>query len=118
LVKYHLYEAHMPHSLVNPRKLKSYVLRQRDVDKKMIVAWAEKEGFVLPPKKPGGPGFYQRQREDLADAYVLARIALDLDTFLAEGRPPVSGDILLDPTNGLAFRKDLLFHNQYFEVTE
>lgn len=115
ILKWHYLSNHMPLSLVNPRKLKSYVKKSKAVTKMDVIRFAEAKGFVLPPKKPGGPGYYQRQREDLSDAFVLADMALQLNLHLEEGHPAKSGDIFLDARYGLAFRSDLLFNNPHFE---
>lgn len=115
ILKYKILDHKFTMALIHNRKLKSYVLRERKVPKSVIVAWAEANGFPLPPKKPGKPGLYARQRQDLADAFVLAKMARELNTFLSEGTPPVKGHLLLDPVNGVAFRPDLLFNNWYAE---
>lgn len=117
LVKYMVLEAHLPLALVAPRKLKSYVKRQKVVEKKDVMEFAStKLGFNPPIKTRSQPGFYQREREDLADARVLAEMAKQLDVYLSEGAPPKKkGDIFLDPDFGLAHRSDLLFNNPYEE---
>ncbi len=115
ILKWHFIVNHVPLSLVNPRKLKSYIKRTKIVTKKDVVAWAETKGFILPPKKPGGPGYYQREREDLSDAFTLSDMALRLSLHLEEGHLPRKGDIFLDQDYGLAFRRDLLFNTTYFQ---
>ncbi len=99
-----------PLALIHPRKLKSYVKMTKDVSKNMVIEWGLAHGFSPPVKTRSNPGYKKRQREDLADAFVLAHIARDLDAFLSEEVPPQKGHILLDPDYGPAFRPDLLFN--------
>jgi hypothetical protein len=108
IVKHNFYLDGIPFTLVNPRKLKSYVVRKKNVSKNEVIAWASERGFTPPVKPRGGSGYDKRQREDLADAYVLARMARDLKMFLAEQTPAQKGHIFLDPQYGLADRQDLL----------
>lgn len=115
ILKWHFLSNHMPLCLVNPRKLKSHVKKVKNVQKKDVIEFAQARGFELPSKTPGGPGLYQRQREDLADAFALADMAMILNLHLEEGHPPKSGDLFLDPQYGLVFRTDLLFNNPHFE---
>ncbi len=96
-------------ALVNPRKLKSYVLRQKTVTKNDVIAWASERGFNPPVKTRSQPGYDKGQREDLADAFVLATMAQRLAELLDGTPEPRRGDIFLDPEFGLAFRDDLLF---------
>jgi hypothetical protein len=102
-------------ALIHPVKRTSYVRRHSDdppkkIDKNAVIAWALAEGFEPPVKVRGGDGYDKRQREDLADAYVLARMTLELAAHLENGAAPQTGHLLLDPKNGVAFRQDHLFN--------
>ncbi len=72
------------------------------------------QGFHLPAKKPGKPGLYKRQREDLADAYVLYRMAVVAYTYFKRGTEPQEEvkSIFLDPDKGLCCRDDLILHKE------
>jgi hypothetical protein len=116
LLKYDLIAGATPLVLINPRKRQSFVRRTKTVTKDDVLAWVEQDGFHIPVKTRGkNDGFVKKAREDLADAYVLAKMAHILHTYLSEGCPPRSGDIFLDPDTGLAFRDDLLFNNWFRE---
>ncbi len=69
-------QTNLPLLLIAIRKLKSYVLKKRDVPKDVVIGWAAQEGFEIPVKKRGkAGGFDKTQRGDLADAFVLAVMA-------------------------------------------
>lgn len=100
----------LPFTIINPRKRMSYVRMTKSVDKNVVMAWAADQGFQPPVKTRGRAGYDKRQREDLADAYVLARMARDLYGHLQEASVARRGDIFLDREYGLAYRSDLLFN--------
>ncbi len=91
-------------------QLVSYVVRRRTVTKNDVIAWAEDHGFSTPEKKPGQPGLYKRQREDLADAFVLRTMAEEAHAHLLAQTGPRKGDIFLDPDKGLCTRPDLILN--------
>lgn len=107
ILKYEMLRRSIPFCLIHPRKRQSFVLRAKVVTKNDVLAWAEGQGFKVPPKSPGKPGYYKRQREDLADAFVLGRMAIEAHSLM--GLPPKRGDIFLDPERGLCRREDLYF---------
>ncbi len=103
--------------LIAIRKLKSYVLKKRDVPKDAVIDWANQNGFDIPVKKRGKVGgFDKTQRGDLADAFVLAVMAKEFAYYSRDGHAPEKGHIFLDPDYGLAYRPDLLLGSQPLEV--
>jgi len=110
IVKYKLLESRIPLVLVNPSKRQSYVKKTKGTTKDDVIEWATALGLDIPPKQRGRDiGYYQRARTDLADAFCMARMARQLDSYLIAEAQPLKGDIFLDPHKGLAFRPDLLF---------
>jgi hypothetical protein len=112
LLKNGMLNAGIRYVLINPRKRMSYVRHQRNVPKDMVIEYAAAHGFQPPVRSRSNPGYDKRQREDLADAYVLGRMTRDLWVLLSEHASSRRGDIFLDPRTGLAYRSDLLFNLQ------
>jgi hypothetical protein len=110
IVKSFLLEVGYPLILIHPRKRQSFVLRKRKVTKNDVIAWAAKNGFSPPVKVRGGPGYKKREREDLADAFSMARIARELAMHMSEQSLPQSGNIFLDPDTGLMFNENVRFN--------
>lgn len=110
MVKQFLVEAGYPLVLIHPRKRQSYVLRKRKVTKADVIKWANEHGFCPPVKTRGGPGYDKRQREDLADAFVMASMARDLAMYLSEHALPRKGHLFLDPDTGLMFNDNVRFN--------
>jgi len=99
-------------ALIHPRKRQSYVAKTKIVSKDMVIAYAVEKGFSPLPKVRGRDvGFDKRQREDLADGFVMAEMGRELHMFIEEGTPAKKGHIFLDPDYGLAFRHDLVFNH-------
>lgn len=118
VLKFHILDLGWPLVLVNPRKVKSYVARQKSVPKALVIKWAQDHGLPLPPKSPGQPGLYADERGDVADAFVLASIAKDTYSLAHDPRTyPVKGSIILDPSTGLLYRPDLLINLKPIGVT-
>ncbi len=137
MVKRALVSHHQPLVLVDQGKRTSYVARQTGTkikpgDKKPIVEWANLNGFPMRSKKRGEQQpesgvlrgeadrttgtikmdpLHSRPREDLADAYVVARLALmTLDR--------VDDPLITGPTGLLSLKQNLFNHprkNQHDE---
>lgn len=104
--------------IVNPSKLKHFVpvvmgdKPRRGLNKNDIIAYARRDGLQgIDPKKPGKPGYYKRQLEDIADAYFLAKMAWTADYLLNNpNEDPPARHLFMDPAKGLLRRADLLFN--------
>jgi hypothetical protein len=121
LVKYKLLEWHMPLLLIHPMKRSSWIIRKRLTSKevkRLGIQKAVEGGFTIlgEKKAPGGEGLYQRQKEDLGDAWCLAQMGRHAHLLLSEGAlTPVTGDLFLDPKTGLLFNTGVLFNDPHQE---
>lgn len=93
----------VPIFLVHPSKRTSFVERRKGVTKKDCIEFAMSRGLDIPPKKRGQPGLMARQREDLADAFIIGCLGSIAFTHKVNGCEPVPGDLVLDPTKGLVY---------------